>query len=180
MRIFDFKQIKWDTKFLIAYCCALIFAIISGIVLFKFASINVYFYNFAEAYLYYVFNFSNVTLFVSHLISELFYLYITFAIAYFSKFKALTLVVVIIKNVFIAIYGAILCTALGFGGVIVTIFVFAPTALVSFAVSLFLVESCRIINKKYLFFYPALLAVAICLIMLLLVNVLFRVVVIIV
>lgn len=180
MRIFDFKKIEWDVRFLIAFAVTIVIAIISGIVLFKLATINYYFYNFADLYVFYVFDFNNGALFFSHLISELFYLYIIFAIAYFTKLKFLSLILVFIKSLFTVIYCAILCSVCGFAGTIVALLVFIPTSLISFALYLFMVEACKIINKKYVFFFPAVLALIDCIILLILVNVLFRIVIIIV
>lgn len=180
MRIFDFKKINWDIKFLIAFAITFLIGIISGIVLFKLSIINYYFYDYADIYVFYVFNFNNGTLFFSHLISELFYLYIIFAIVYFTKLKFLSLILVFIKSLFIVIYCAILCSMCGFAGTLVTILVFIPISLISFVLYLFMIESCKIINKKYVLFFPAILALSNCIILLILVNVLFRIVIIIV
>lgn len=180
MRIFDFKKICWDIKFIIVYFSVLLLSIILGIVLYNIAKVNMYFYDFANDYIYCIFNFSNGALFFSHLISELFYLYVVFFIAYFTKLKYLTLIVIFIKSLFVAIYCAVLCGIFGFGGIMVSVFVYIPISLISFVACLFLIEACRVINRKYAFAFPAIVALLISLILLIFVNVLFRMIIIIV
>lgn len=180
MRIFDFKKTDWDKKFIIAYIVTLILAIILGIVLYKIATFNSYFNNFANSYIYIVFNFKNASLFFSHFLSELFYLYLFFVIAYFTKLKYLNLAFLLIRSLFIVIYTIILCSVGGFGGCMIVILIFIPTSLVSITVCLLLTECCKIIDKKYIFFIPFIMALLISILMLILVNLLFRVVIVIV
>ncbi len=151
MRNFSLNGFKADKKFIIAVIITLICAIICGIVLFKLVTINIYFKEFASNYVYYVFNFKNSTLIFSHIITEIFYLYLFFVIGYFTKFKYLCL-----------------------------IFVFIPTSLISIIFCCVTVEICKCINKKYCFFVPLAFAVINTIILLLLVNVVFRVVIVIV
>lgn len=180
MGIFDFKKIKWDQRFLICAIIVLIVAIISGIVLFKLTTINAYFWNYAEIYVFYVFNFKNGSLFFSHFISELFYFYAIFFIAFFTRLKFIALIIIFIRSVFAAIYFCILCCFFGVGGVIVAILVFLPVFLVSVALCLFLAESCKAINSKLIFIFPAVLSLLNTIMMLTIVNVFFRVIIVIV
>ena len=53
MRNLSFKNYKWDKKYLIAVFITLLCAIISGIVLYIFANVNIYFKNFAEEYVFF-------------------------------------------------------------------------------------------------------------------------------
>lgn len=174
MRIFDFKKVQWDIKYLIAFCTTVLLAIILGIVLFKVSSINIYLYNFTDNYIFYVFSFSNVKLIFSHLLSELFYLYLVFLLVYFTKLKYLSLVIVFIRCLFAVVYSAIMCVTFGFGGILVAVLVFIPLSLVSVVTCWLITESCNLINKKFVFFYPAILAAVNGLLMIILVNILFR------
>ena len=180
MRILDFKEIKWDKNFFLGTVIVLIFAIISGIVLFKLTTINDYFTNYAEIYVFYVFNFNNGSLFFSHFISELFYLYAVFLIAFFTRFKFPVLIIFFVRCIFATIYFAILCCFCGVGGVIVAIIIYLPSFLISIALCVFIMQSCCAINKKYVFFIPAILALLNSLLLLIIINVLFRIIIVIV
>lgn len=180
MRFIDFKQIKCDRHLIIGTIIVLILAIISGIVLFKLTTINIYFIEYAELYVFYIFNFKNGSLFFSHLISELFYLYAFFLIAYFTKLKFLTLIILFIRSLFAVIYIAIMCCYCGVGGVIVAIIIYLPSFIISVILCIFVIDTCTVINKRILFFFPAILALADSLIVFLLINVLFRIIIVIV
>lgn len=180
MRNLSFNGYKWDKRYLIASIITLICSIICGIVLYKIVTINIFFRNFAEEYIYYVFNFKNSTLLISHLLSELFYLYIFFLIGYFTKFKYLTLILVFVRGLFFAVYAAILIGLNALGGVSVAVLVFIPVSCVSLCLCWLTVEICKIINKRYVFFMPAIFAFIVTLIMIILVNIVFRVVIVIV
>lgn len=180
MRIFDFKDVKWDFKYLIISGIAVLLAIISGIVLYKLSNINIYFASYSNKYIFYVFNFKNTSLFFSRFLSELFYFYALFLIVYFTKLKYLSLIFFFIKTLFVAVYSIILCAVGGFGGVLIVIIIFIPTYLISIAAYLIMIETCKLINKKYVFFIPLILALVVSVVMLILINLLFRVVIIIV
>jgi hypothetical protein len=180
MGIFDFNKIEWDKKYIIGYLITLLMAIICGIVLYKIAYFNIYFSNFANTYIYYVFNFNNSALFFSHFLSELFYLSVFFLIVYFTKLKYLTLLFLFVKSLFIVLYSIILCVAGGFGGLLVTLVIFLPVCIISLFLCLLLSECCKLINKRYVFFVPVALALLISVIFLILVNVIFRLIIVIV
>lgn len=180
MGIFDFKKFKCDMRFLICFGIAVLLAIISGIVLHKIVAVNLYFINFTSDYVYCVFHFKNWTLFFSHFISEAFYLYVFLLIAYFIKIKYVVLPVLFVRSLFSVVYCIILCTAFGLGGVMICILIYIPTVLLSLVCSYFIVEGNGCVGKNYLFFLPLALAVAISVVLLLLVNVLFKVVIMIV
>ena len=127
MRNLSFNECKCDLRYLIAVIITFICAIICGIVLYKVASINIYFKNFAEDYVYYVFNFKNSKLIFSHILSELIYIYLFFIIGYFTRFKYLTLILVFIRGLYFTVYVAILFELVTFGGITVAILVFIPT-----------------------------------------------------
>ena len=180
MRNLSIKNYKYDKKYLIAVFITLLCAIISGIVLYIFADVNIYFKNFAEEYVFFVFNFKNGDLIFSHLLSELLFLYIFFLIGYCTKFKYLTLIFIFIRGLYFAVYTAILIELNAFGGITVAILVFIPTSVFSIIFCCITAETCKSINKKIVFFVPAVFAVFNTLILLLLINVVFRVVIVIV
>ena len=180
MRNLSFKDFACDKKYVIASIIALLCAIICGIVLYKLSNINIYFVNFANNYIFYVFNFRNSKLLFPHFLVELFYLYLFFFIAYCTKFKFLTLILLFIRGIFLTIYSAILCSLNSLGGVTVALLVFIPTSVVSILLCYATAEFCQIINRKIVFFSPAICALLNTLLMLILVNLLFRVIIVIV
>lgn len=180
MRNLKLQKLKWDKRYIIAYFCALIIAIICGIVLFKIGNISSYVFNFADNYVFYIFNFQNGNLFISRFLSELFYLYVAFLIAYITKFKFLCVAIMFLRALFAVLYSVILFSLFGTEGIIVAIFIFIPTFCVSFIFYIFISEQCRTFTAPVVFIIPAVLALLNSVILLLLVNVVFRVVVVIV
>lgn len=180
MRNFSFKEFCFDKKYIIATIITLLCAIICGIVLFKLSNINIYFIDFANDYIRNVFRFKNGSIIFSHLLSDLFYLYIFFFIAYFTKLKFLTLIIVFVRGIYFAIYAAILISLNSLGGITVAVLVFIPSSVISLILCFLVAECCKIINKKIVFFIPAVFALTNTLILLLLINVVFRVVIVIV
>ena len=169
-----------DKRFILAFFIALFCSIICGIVLYKPVTANEYFADFAYEYVYNVFTFNNGPLLLTHILSDLIYLYVFFFVCYFTKFKYLTLILIFLRGLFFGVYTAILIGVNSFGGIIVTFFVFVPATLISLALCLIVSETCKKINKKYALFMPAVLAVADLIIYALLINVLFRIIIIIV
>ncbi len=180
MRNLSFCKLKWDKKYLIAFSVTLICAIISGIVLYIFANINIYFENYAHDYVYFVFNFKNGNLIFPHLLSETIIIYIIFSVCYFTKFKYLTLIIFFIRGIYFTVYTAILIELNTFGGITVAVFVFIPTSFCSLFFGILIAESCKIINKKYIFVVPVVLAVVNTLLFLILINIVFRLIIVIV
>lgn len=180
MRNLLFCKVKWDKKFLLAFMITLICSFICGIVLYKPVTISIYFRDFANIYVYNVFNFKNSSLFLSHFLSDIVYFYIFFAICYFTKLKFLTLFILYLKGLFFGIYFVLLLVASSVGGVLVLIFVFVPASLLSIAFCYIVSEICKSIDVRYVFFTPAVFALIDAIVLMLLVNVVFRVVIIIV
>lgn len=180
MRNLSFKELFCDKKYIIAAIITLICSVTCGIVLYKLSNINIYFVNFANDYIFYVFNFKNSKLIFPHLLSELFYLYLFFLTAYFTKFKFLTLIILFVRGIYFAIYTAILFSLNSLGGITVAVLVFIPSSLVSIIFCLLITESCRIINRKIVFFVPAICALINTLVLIILMNFLFRVIIVIV
>jgi len=169
MRNLSFNGYKWDKKYFIAAAVTLCCAIISGIVLFKLGDLSIYFVNFANDYIYFVFNFKNGSIIFPHILSELFYLYLFFLIAYCTRMKYFTLVLVFVRGMLFTVYACILLCATAFG-----------YFFISLICCVFVSDVCRFVNKRYVLFMPALLAVANTLVLLVLINVVFRVIIVIV
>lgn len=180
MRNLSFKEFSCDKKYIIATIVTIICSIISGIVLYKLSNINIYFVNYANNYIFFVFNFNNSKLILPHLLSDLFFFYLFFAIAYFTKLKYFSLIIIFVRGIYFAVYTAILFSLNSLGGITVAVIVFIPSSLISMFCCCMLAEVCKILNKKIVFFVPALCALANTIILLLLVNLLFRVIIVIV
>jgi hypothetical protein len=180
MRIFDFKKIEWDKTFIILSLLTVLLSIICGIVLYKLVYFDIYLSNYVSDYIYYVYNFKNTRLFFARFISELFYFYVLFLIAYFTKLKYLSLLLFFIKSFFAAIYCILLCSVGGISGLLAAILIFIPTTVIALCFYILLIEACRLIYKKYVFFIPLIFALSVSVIMMVLVNVLFRIIIIIV
>lgn len=180
MRILKCNKFKWDIRYLIADSIVILAAIICGIVLYKLNSISNYVFDFANIYIFYVFNFNSGRLFISHILSELVYLYAVFLLAYFTKLKVLAYPVLFLRTLITALYIVILCSLFGTEGIIVAVLVFIPSYVVSVAFFIILREQCRQVCSPYSFICPAVLAFINSIILLLLVNVVFRVIVVIV
>ena len=180
MRILSFKGLKSDKKYIIAVIITLICSIICGIVLYNLANMSYFFWDYTEKYAFAIFNFDNGSLIFPHFLSEILYLYIFFVIGYFTRFKYLTLIPVFIRGIFFVIYAAVLIELNVLGGISVAIIVFIPISLISLVFCCFTAENCSVINKKIVFVFPAILAVANTIIFLLLINVVFRVIIVIV
>ena len=180
MRNLSFCREKWDKKYFFAFLITLGCAIICGIVLCKSVISNKYLRDLACDYVYNVFNFKNSPLILSHLLGDVLYFYIFFLIAYFTKFKYLSLIFAFLRGLFFGIYIVLLIGANAFGGVLVVVLVFIPSTVISLAVCYFLCEFCKSLSCKFVLLIPLILALVDALIMLLLVNVVFRVVIIIV
>lgn len=180
MRNLSFKGLKVDKRYLIAVLIAILCSIISGIVLYNLANMSIYFWDYAENYVCMIFNFKNGSLIFPHLLGELFYIYLFFVIGYFTRLKYLTLIPVFIRVTFFVIYIAVLIELNVLGGITVAIIVYVPISVISIIFCCITTETCRIINKKAVFFFPAILAVSNTLIFLFLINVVFRIIIVIV
>lgn len=180
MRTLLFNCQKIDQRYTISAIATILVAIISGIVLFIIVGLNDYFYNFADIYIFYLFNFKNGNIFAAHFFSELLYLYAIFLIAYFTKNKYLILIPVFIKTFFSALYAALLFAAFLTEGVLAAILVFIPCCAISLFLFFFVGLVCYDNCKPIVFALPALFSVISSLAALTLINVVFRCVIIIV
>lgn len=180
MRILSFKEIKWDKNYIIWLIVAFLLAIICGIVLFKIADIGTFFADYAQVYVVCVFEFDNGKLLLSHLLSELCYLYAFFAIAYFTKFKVLTAIILFFRTLICVFYCAVMFSVLGFGGVMAALIIYIPTFIESVLFCYFVAETCRIVSKNYVYFWPMTLALLNCVFLLIMLNVVFRLLIVIV
>ena len=180
MRIFDLKKCKWDKNYLFAFIIAIICSIICGIVLFKISNFNVYFYNYANNYVYNVFIFNNGALFFPHILADIFYLYIFLCISRFTKFRYLTLIFVVLRATFASVYCAVLFTMCGISGVTVCLIVYIPSVLLSLAACCCISQFHGACDKRYVLFLPCILALVLSIVHLLLINLLFRIIIVLV
>lgn len=180
MRILSFNVKSCDKKYFWAFIITLVCSIICGIVLYKPVIGNVYFINFGNEYVFNVFSFNNSQLFLTHFLADAVYFYLFFFICYFTKFKYITLIFLYIRGLFFGLYTVILICVTTLSGVLVTVLVFIPATLISVLICYLLASTCRQIDKKYVFFIPAVLAIIDGIVFMLLINVLFRIVIIIV
>ena len=180
MRNLYFCKEKWDKRFFLAFLIALICSIICGIVLCIQLNTNVYLRNLASDYVFNIYNFKNTPLFFSHLLGDILYFYIFFLIGCFTKFKYVNLIFVFIRGMFFGVYTVLLFTVGAFGGGLVAIIVFIPGTLISIAICYILGEFFRCCDNKLIFLLPLIVAIVDCIILMLLVNVVFKVVIIIV
>ncbi len=180
MRNLSFCKEKWDKRFFLAFIIAVICAIICGIVLCVQLNSNIYLRNLASNYIFNVYNFKNTPLFFSHFLSDLLYFYVCFLIGYCTKFKYLSLILIFIRGLFFGVYCVLLFTVGTFGGGLAAIIVFIPSTLISLCICYFFLDLCRCFNNKYIWLLPLIVAVANGIILMLLINVVFRVVIIIV
>ena len=180
MRNFHNKPSIGDKKFLLAFIITLLCSIICGIVLYKPANSNPYLCDFAEEYVFFVFNFNNASLLVTRILSDLIYLYVIFAISYFTKFKYLSLILIFLRGLFFGVYVALLIGVSSFSGTVVAIFVYIPASLISFVFCYLVADFCSVVYKKYALLMPLVLSVINLIIYALLINVLFRIIIMIV
>lgn len=180
MRILKCAKLKWNYKSLIAYIITLILAIMCGVVLYKLNKYSVYAYNFADFYVFYIFNFNNWSLFLAHFMRDIFYLYLIFVICYFTKFKFLAYPIFFVRCLFTVLYTIILFALLGTEGAISALIVFIPSSLCSIALCIFFGDQSKELCTPFAFICPAVLALINSVILMLLVNVVFRVIVVIV
>lgn len=177
MRTFDISCIKISKKWLICYIVILVAAIITGIVLCKTTQSSTYMQNYASEYVYYVFNFRNISLLFPKFFYETVYLYAFFLIAYCTRFRFLTLPFLFFKCMLSSVYCVLIISVSALGGVLAAVFVFIPSAVISFCLEVVLIECCSMLNRRYAFFSPLLFAAVAALAECLLLNVLFRVVI---
>lgn len=180
MRILSFDSIKWDKNYIIWLSVAFIASIICGIVLFKISNIGVFFFDYADEYVICIYKFDNGKLIFSHILRELVYIYAFFFIAYFTRFKVLSSLILFFRTLVCVFYCAVLFASFGIGGILAALIIYIPCFLVSLFLCYFAAEACRCVDKRYVFFFPAILAVASTLALVVLLNVVFRIFIVIV
>lgn len=164
--------------------CAFIFVclcgIMCGIVQCKSITSNIFFKQFSYAYVYNVYNFNNGTLFMSRLMNNLLYLNLFFFLPKIRRAKYFTLIFSFIKCLFIGVYCVLLVSINLFSGVIVLLLVFIPMSLLSIGLCFYLAEYGCCLELRFVNFLPCILALLDSLLFLVLLNLLFRVVVVII
>lgn len=180
MRILNSSKLIWNKKFIIYYIIVICLAVISGIVLFITNNLSSNFYNFTKNYIYFIFNFDNVSLFFGHLLSDLFYFYIAFLICYFTKFKFLTGILLFIKTFFTTYYLVVLFVLFSVEGIIAALIVFLPCYVLWVVKFSFLCMHLCIVEKPFIIYLPLIFAILDGVFLLFLVNLVFRFIVVIV
>lgn len=180
MRILNLNKVKWNKKVLFAYFSVIFVAIISGIVLYISDGMGKNLYNFAKEYVLCVFSFKNLQLFFSSLFSGLFYYYLAFLICYFTKLKFLTGLLLFIKSFFTFYYFVLLVAIFSVEGFFAALLVFLPCYAFWVFKFLFICTQNCAIEKPYLYFAPLIFAVLDGVFLLVVLNLVFRFVVVIV
>lgn len=175
-----FFGLKCDKRYFIFSIITIICSIMLGIVLYNLTGLSLLFWNYTQNYIWFVFEFNNGGLIFPHILSEVVYLYLFFVIGYFTKFKYLSLILIFIRCTYFAIYTAMLIELNVLGGITVAVFVYIPISIISIFLCCFILESCKLFDKKFVFFVPLIFAIINTIIFLLLINVVFRVVIVIV
>lgn len=180
MRIINYNKIKWNKKVIIAYLIVILVAIISSIVLYITNNISKNLYNFAKNYVSLIFNFKNASLFFGNFFSNLFFYYVAFFICYFTKFKFISGVLLFVKTFFTFYYFIVLVVVFSVEGFFAAVIVFLPCYAFFALKFIFLCAQTRVIEKPYLYFVPLVFALIDGLFLLLMLNLVFRFVVVIV
>lgn len=179
MRIYKFKGLEIESWLVYAAMITSIIAIMSGIVLAIFIGVDNYFYNFADIYIYNIFNFKNGSLFVDRFLSELLIFYAAFLLVRATGKRALALVFTSLRLMFAFFYIAVLFSSFYTEGALIALIVLLPCC----AISVFLIAvcafTCRGKLKPIAYALPCILAVASALCLLLIVNLPFRAIVVI-
>lgn len=180
MRIINYNKVKWNKKVVFAYLLVIFIAVISGIVLYITNNISKNLYNFAKNYVSLIFNFNNASLFFGNFFSSLFYYYVAFFICYFTKFKFFSGILLFVKTFFVFYYFIVLVAVFSVEGFFAAVIVFLPCYVFWTLKFIFLCTQYCVFEKPYLYFVPLVFALADGIFLLLLLNLVFRFVVVIV
>ena len=133
--------------------------------------------NYADEYVYFVYNFRSISLFLPRLLFGLVYGYLYFIIAYCTRFRLLTLPVIFLRCMTGTVYAVLIISVTAFGGIVAAFVVYIPSALVCLALNVVLIETVRCLTSKFAPFNPTLFALLRAIAESLLLNVLFRAVI---
>lgn len=176
---FDISALKKNSNYYFAFIVAILAGIISGIILFKIADLTQFFCGFAKDYIKRVFEFDNGALFLSALFKESCVNAFIFIFgAVFIKLKFLTVAVLFFRAAFASLYCAVMFVYCGFSGVMAGVVVYIPYTLLCFAGGVMIFSSsCFGLRRSALL--PVVVTVAEALLLIILVNTVFRVIVVI-
>lgn len=180
MRIYRFRGKEIENDFIVSAIICSIVAIMSGIVLAIIVGFDDYFYNFADIYIFYVFNFKNGSLFGGRFLSELLFLYCVFFLVRATHSRYPALIFIFFRLFFSAFYVSVLFAAFRTEGALVAIFVFLPCSILSVLLIFITAFVCEGKLRPVSYCIPGALALLSSLLLLLVVNILFRAIVIIV
>lgn len=180
MGIFSFDKKSLDKKYIIAYIIVVLCGTVCGIVLFKSAKVNGYLKGYAQNYVNYVYSFKNASLIFPRLFCETAFCYIFYFLGKKGAVRFLSLVVVFLRVLFVGLYTAMLFSCYSFGGAMAALLVYIPLSLFSLFCYFASVQFSCCVNKKYRIFFPLALVTASVILQLIVVNIVFRVIIIIV
>lgn len=173
MGTFNIFNKNFDKKYIILSLLTILLAIICGIVLCKYVIYSTYFRNFAVQYVSRVYKF-NFILVLTYFLSCLIYGYVILILTYYLKLKYVTLIFLFIKSLFFCVYVIALFCVNVLSGAVVAIFVYIPSYLISISTFILISETCSIINKRFVIFFPLILCAICSVIFFVLLNFVFR------
>ncbi len=176
---FDISALKKNSNYYFAFIVAVSAGIVSGIILFKITDLTQFFCAFAQDYIKRVFEFDNGALFLSALFKEACVNALAFIFgAVFIKLKFLTVPVMFFRAAFASLYCAVMFVYCGFSGVMTGVVVYIPYTLLCFAGgAMIFSSSCFTLRRPVLL--PVAVTFAEALLLVILVNTVFRVIVVI-
>lgn len=180
MRIFSFDKKQVDKRYIVAYAIVVLCGIVCGIVLFRSAKINTYLKTFAKNYINYVYSFNNASLIFPRLFCEIAFCYIFYFLGKKRVFSYLSLAVLFLRVLFVGLYTAMLFSCYSFGGAMAAILVYIPLSILSVFCYFACARLSGCVISKYRIFFPLALVLAGAVLQIILVNIVFRAVIIIV
>lgn len=180
MRIFSFDKKQLDKRYIFAFIIVILCGTLCGIVLFKSAKINTYLKAYTQNYITNVYSFNNFSLVLPRLFCETAFCYAFYLLGSKGAIKFLTLIILFLRVLFVGIYTAMLFSCYSFGGAMVAILVYVPLFLISVVCYFCSSQLSFCLNKKYRIFFPLALVLSGVVVQLILINVVFRMVIMIV
>jgi hypothetical protein len=180
MRTFHNLIKSFDKKFFILSLIAIICGTMCGIIVSLSTSIGNYLGKYATYYVKYIYKFNNEALLFPYLGHTLLFCFIFWVFSFLKPAKILSFIVFLVRSFFFGVYLILLITYGDVGGVIVILLVFVPMSVISILCCFICLNSKCFHLQKLSFLLPLCLSLAAFLIFVLLLNVIFRFVVVIV
>lgn len=174
MKAFFFNKHELDKKYLIACLVTICCGIMCGIVLVLVCTVPYEIKKYAEYYIKYVLKFKNENLLFPYFLHCFIFCLVFLGFAYLKKLKYLSLAVLFLRAFVFGYYFILLLMVGEVGGAVVALFVFMPSSLISFALTISITEIKDCVNKKYCLFLPLVFAIVALILYSILLNVVFR------